>query len=165
MKKLVLISGTMGVGKSTVCEVLLRRTEHSVYLDGDWCWKMHPFVVNEENKRMVMDHITHLLRGFLRNSQIQTVYFCWVMHEQAIVDEILHALREEAFVPIPIALTCTQAELARRMRARGEDEAAIARSVARLPLYAGLRTTLLDVSELSVEQTAERIMAHIRAQA
>lgn len=162
MKKLVLIQGTMGVGKSTVCEQLLRCTDHSAYLDGDWCWKMHPFVVNDENKRMVMDHITHLLRGFLQNGQVETVYFCWVMHEQAIVDEILRALCKEVFVPIPIALVCTEEELARRMRARGEGEAAIARSVARLPLYAKLQTMLLDVSELSVQQTAERILAHVR---
>ena len=50
MKKLILISGTMGIGKSTITEELSKQTKQSVYLDGDWCWMMNPFIVNEENK-------------------------------------------------------------------------------------------------------------------
>ena len=165
MKKLVLIQGTMGIGKSTVCEQLLQCTQRSAYLDGDWCWRMHPFVVNDENKRMVIDHITHLLRGLLQNSQVETVYFCWVMHRQEIVDEILHALQEVDFVPIPIALVCDAQTLAQRLRSRGENQQAIARSVARLPLYQALPSTKLDVSKLSVRQTAECILAHVHASA
>ena len=61
MKKLIIINGTMGVGKSTVSELLLKEMENSVYLDGDWCWNMNPFTVNEENIEMVLKNIIFLL--------------------------------------------------------------------------------------------------------
>lgn len=36
MKKLIIINGTMGVGKSTVCKQLLKILAPGVWLDGDW---------------------------------------------------------------------------------------------------------------------------------
>ena len=42
----------MGVGKTTVCQKLKRLLQNSVFLDGDWCWDMDPFVVTEETKAM-----------------------------------------------------------------------------------------------------------------
>ncbi len=74
MKKLIIINGTMGVGKSTVCNILLDTLKPSVYLDGDWCWNMNPFVVSEENKKMVINNITHLLKSYLENSGFE--YWC-----------------------------------------------------------------------------------------
>lgn len=65
MKVLYLIGGTMGVGKTTVCRELNARLPNSVFLDGDWCWCMDPFRVNDETKAMVMDNICHLLNNFL----------------------------------------------------------------------------------------------------
>ena len=85
MKKLILINGTMGVGKSTVSKELMKRLQPSVYLDGDWCWNMNPFVVNEENKQMVLRNIGFLLRSYLENSSYEYVIFCWVMHQEQIV--------------------------------------------------------------------------------
>lgn len=35
MKTVYLIGGTMGVGKTTVCQCLKRKLENSVFLDGD----------------------------------------------------------------------------------------------------------------------------------
>lgn len=45
MKTVYLIGGTMGVGKTTVCQCLKRKLENSVFLDGDWCWDSYPFQV------------------------------------------------------------------------------------------------------------------------
>ena len=61
MKKLILVGGTMGVGKSSVCRALHQRLTPSVWLDGDWCWNLNPFEVTEETKAMAMDNIAHLL--------------------------------------------------------------------------------------------------------
>ena len=62
-KTLIVINGCMGVGKTAVAQALYRRLQHSVWLDGDWCWMMNPWVISEENKRMVEDNITYLLRA------------------------------------------------------------------------------------------------------
>ena len=59
MKKLILIGGTMGVGKTATSSLLKQKLNQSVFLDGDWCWDMHPFVVNRETKAMVMNNIVY----------------------------------------------------------------------------------------------------------
>ena len=35
------------------CKALLKHLDNAVWLDGDWCWMMHPRKVTEENKRTV----------------------------------------------------------------------------------------------------------------
>ena len=92
MKKLYLIGGTMGVGKTTVCQQLKRLLPDSVFLDGDWCWDADPFQVTEETMAMVNDNICYLLNNFLRCSAYENVIFCWVMHQQAIIDGVLSRL-------------------------------------------------------------------------
>lgn len=54
MKKLFIIDGTMGVGKTTVSQLLKQKLPNSVFLDGDWCWDSCPFQVTAETKEMVM---------------------------------------------------------------------------------------------------------------
>ena len=52
----------MGVGKTTVCQYLKNQLNNSVFLDGDWCWDAHPFLVTDETKKMVMHNICFLLK-------------------------------------------------------------------------------------------------------
>ncbi len=68
MKKIYIIGGTMGVGKTAVCQELKKMLPASVFLDGDWCWDMHPFQVNDETKRMVLQNIVFLLNQFIHCS-------------------------------------------------------------------------------------------------
>ena len=49
-KHCILINGTMGVGKTTVCKELMKLLPASVFLDGDWCWYSHPFTVTEQTR-------------------------------------------------------------------------------------------------------------------
>lgn len=67
MKRLILLSGPPGVGKSAVGKRLKMKLERSVFLDGDWCWDLHPFVVNEETKRLARANIRALLGNFLKS--------------------------------------------------------------------------------------------------
>ena len=53
LKRLILINGTMGAGKTAVCRELERELAPCAFLDGDWCWEMHPFQVTDETKRIV----------------------------------------------------------------------------------------------------------------
>ena len=81
MRTLYLVGGTMGVGKTTACKVLANDLPNSVFLDGDWCWDLHPFRVTDETKHMVMSNIVTCLNNFLSCAAIESVVFCWVMHE------------------------------------------------------------------------------------
>lgn len=76
MKKLILIGGTMGVGKTATSSLLKQKLNQSVFLDGDWCWDMHPFVVNRETKAMVMNNIVYQLNQFISCSEIENIIFC-----------------------------------------------------------------------------------------
>ena len=161
MKTLYFISGTMGVGKTTACQILKELLEESVFLDGDWCWDMHPFVVTEETKKMVLDNICHVLNNFLHCSQYQSVIFCWVMQEQAIIDEILKRLDTKEWNICSISLVCGEKELRQRLQAEVEagrrDADCIDRSLKRLPMYDKLDTVKVDVSCISPQQAAQAI--------
>ena len=132
MKHLYIIGGTMGVGKTTVCRILKEKLEGSVFLDGDWCWDMHPFQVTEETKRMVQENIVFILNNFLSCTAYDHVIFCWVLHQQNIIDDLLARLRTDNCEVHLISLVCTPGELARRIQK--------------------------DVTELTPEETAGQIL-------
>lgn len=161
MKTLYLIGGTMGVGKTTVCRELKTMLPGSVLLDGDWCWDMHPFIVTEETKAMVMDNIIHLLNNFLRCSAIENVVFCWVMHEQSIMDDILSRLDTAGCRIVSVSLTCSEEALCTRLQAdidsgiRSAD--ILDRSPQRLPLYDSLDTLKIDTTGKSPKEIARCI--------
>ena len=50
-KKLILISGSPCVGKTAVGTRLFESYHNSAYLDGDWCWCVHPFSVTDSRLR------------------------------------------------------------------------------------------------------------------
>lgn len=81
MKKVIFISGTMGSGKSTVSRLCSEQLTRSVWLDGDWCWMMHPFQVNDQTKAMVLNNITYLLNQFLAQPDFDYILFSWVMDD------------------------------------------------------------------------------------
>lgn len=82
----------MGVGKTTVCLELKKKLEKAVFLDGDRCRNSDPFQVTEKTKSMVKDSIRHVLNNFLHCSAYENIIFCWVMHEQQIIDDIIGSL-------------------------------------------------------------------------
>ncbi len=161
MKNLYIIGGTMGVGKTATCVLLKRRLENAVFLDGDWCWDANPFQVTEEMKAVVLDNICHMLNNFLRCTAYQNIIFCWVMHEQEIIDSILSQLETRECNVRTISLICNSDALAERLQKdidRGVRQPGdMARSMDRLPMYQKLRTVKLDVSNLTPEEAAERI--------
>lgn len=161
MKTLYLIGGTMGVGKTAVCQRLKKLLPNSVFLDGDWCWDADPFQVTDETKNMVLENIIFLLNQFLCCAAYDNVVFGWVMHQQAILDDILGHLDTAGCRIVCLSLVCEEATL--RARLQKDVEAGvrttdvIARSLAYLPLYTDLDTIKLDTSRMSAEEAAEEI--------
>lgn len=163
MKTLYLIGGTMGVGKTTVCRQLKERLPRSVFLDGDWCWDAHPFQATEETKKMVMENICFLLGQFLRCSAYENIIFCWVMHQQAIIDEILDGIDTTACEVHAVSLVCDEAVLRERLE---RDVAAgvrkpdvIARSLARIPCYEKLTTLKIETGGKTVPEIVDELTA------
>ena len=165
MKSLIIVGGTMGVGKTATCRELQKILPRNVFLDGDWCWDMHPFVVPDETKAMVNSNIAHLLNGFLACSEFENVIFCWVLHEQHILDDLINALNLNGFTTHCFSLVSTEQALVERLNRdiaagkRGSD--ITERSVARISLYDDLDTVKVDVSTISPADAARRITEHM----
>lgn len=153
----------MGVGKSAVCDVLVGLLRPGVYLDGDWCWNMRPFSVTEETKAMVMDNICAMLSRFLQCPELQYVIFGWVMHQQAILDEICSRLPLKGVTVHKLSLLVSEETLRQRLSrdiaAGRRTEDAIERSLAYLPLYKELDTRKLWTDGLTPRETAMQIAA------
>ena len=157
-----MIGGPMGVGKTAVCRALNAQLDKSVFLDGDWCWTMHPFIVNEETKAMVTGNIVHLLSSFLRCREFKYVIFCWVMHEQSIIDGILQKLPLEDCQVHSISLVCSEDVLKQRLRkdidAGIRTEDVIHRSLCRLAMYDKLDTAKIDTTLMSIDDVIQAII-------
>ena len=161
MKRLYLIGGTMGVGKTTACQCLKQCLPACVFLDGDWCWDMHPFVVNDETRQMVMENIAFQLNNFLRCTAFENIVFCWVMHEQSIIDRLLSRLDLRDCQVCAVSLICSPEALRERLQ-RDIDAGlrppdVLGRSLARLDNYQGLRSRMLFTDGLTPEQVAQKL--------
>ena len=161
MKTLYMIGGTMGVGKTTVCQQLKRDLPNSVFLDGDWCWDASPFQVTEETKAMVTNNICYLLNNFLKCSAYENIIFCWVMHEQGIICSILDKLDTQNCEVKCISLAADEKTLRARLAMdvdRGiRSVDVIERSIARIPMYQALNTLKIDTNAKTVSMIANEI--------
>ena len=161
MKRLIFVNGTMGAGKTATCRELKKLLPPCAFLDGDWCWDMEPFQVTEETKAMVQENIAFLLGQFLRCPAYETVIFCWVMHQEAIIRELLSRLdtrgvqvRVFTLLPSPAALEeHIQKDVAAGLRVPADYQ----RSLERLPLYQAMDTEKILTDGLTPAQAARAI--------
>lgn len=161
MKRLFLIGGPMGVGKTAVSRSLKARLPNAVFLDGDWCWDASPFQVTDETKAMVMDNICHLLGNFIRCTAYENVIFCWVMHEQGIIDEILRKTDVRGCSVKVVSLLASEKALTERIlgdvRAGLRTADVLERSLQRAPLYHALLSLKVDTDGKTPDEIALEI--------
>lgn len=151
----------MGVGKTMVCQQLKRDLQNSVFLDGDWCWDASPFQVTDETKAMVIDNICYLLNNFLKCSAYENIIFCWVMHEQNIINSIIDKLDTKKCAVNCISLVADEKSLRDRLSKDVEKGVRTAdileRSIARIPLYQILNTIKIDTNKKTVDRIVHEI--------
>ena len=161
MKNLILINGTMGAGKTATSRQIQKLLPKCVFLDGDWCWDASPFIVTDETKNMVQNNIGYLLNNFLNCSAYENVIFCWVMHEESIIDEILSLVQHNDYHLFKFSIVCTEEALISRIKRDVENgirsEDLIGRSIARLQNYSQMDTQKIDTTDISPEQAAQLI--------
>jgi len=151
----------MGVGKTAVCQQLKMNLPNNVFLDGDWCWDANPFQVTDETKVVVTDNICYLLNRFLHCSAYENVIFCWVMHQQFIIDLIVEKLDTQNCDVKCISLIADEASLRERLTKDVENgiraEDVIERSVTRIPMYDTLNTMKIDTRGKTVAMIVDEI--------
>ncbi len=160
LKKLIIINGTMGVGKTTICKGLLKVMDNSVWLDGDWCWMMNPWIFSEENKKMVIENIVFILRNYLNNSTYRYVIFDWVIHEKNILDLILKQLSDLQFELIWFSLICSENTLEQRLIIRGDNADIIKDSILRLEKYKNMDSIKIN-TDYNIEANIQSIKQYV----
>jgi hypothetical protein len=121
---IIIINGSLGVGKSSVAEALHLKFDKSVSLDGDYIGDVHPFEIYDDTR---IDHLyrtLELLIGFHQKNGYSNFVINYVFESpgslQALLD-LLHPLDPAIHT---YWLTCREGEQAKRIRARGRDDIA-----------------------------------------
>lgn len=119
-QKLIILSGSPCVGKSTAGDILFRSYENSAYLDGDWCWCVNPFDLDDPRLREGDRAMSAVLSNYLR-LDFEYVVFCSVvaMYEN-IREGILRDIAGEGYRVIGFTLTCSEETLRERHSKRGD---------------------------------------------
>lgn len=163
MKKLIVINGAMGVGKSVICKELNKRLFNSVWLDGDWCIMINPMNFDRPNTLMFLDNAQYMLNNFLSNPAFEYILFSWVFPREDLENYIIGKLASHEFDLKKITLLCEKDNLKERMRSGGRDAYTIERSLAYEQAFASFGTVKLDTTELSVGKTLDKVLEIIEA--
>lgn len=118
-------------------------------------------MVTDETKAMALDNICHHLNSFLKCSAFENIVFCWVVHQQEIIDSILERIDTENWRVVCVSLVCDAETLEKRLQGdvdRGIRRQDVIRSLARLALYGLLKTIKADTSGRSIDDVAREIM-------
>ena len=136
MQKLIIVSGSPCVGKSSAADLLFQMYENSAYLDGDWCWCVNPFSVEDPRLREGDKAMSAVLNNYLRLG-FEYVVFCSVvaMYEN-LREGILRGIPAAGYQVIGFTLTCSEDTLRQRHRTRG-DRNVCSMEWLRLPPYPG----------------------------
>jgi len=166
MKKLIVIVGPNGVGKSTAATALLEQCIKCAYVDADWCRAINPFLFTPATKKAVTDNIYCLLKNYLLCGDIETIVFPYGFHggRKEIFDEVLERLKKWniEFKVVPFLLKCSMEENKKRAIADGRDAARIQRGMENtFHFYDNVDYPCIDSTELTPDQVAERIIKEI----
>lgn len=162
MKKLILICGANGIGKSTACKALTEALDKTAYIDSDWCRFIHPFAFTDETIAVVKSNILALMLNYFSCSIVETVVFQYGFHgpRKQLFDDLLQSLRDRGvpFAFCPVILECSEEENIARMKRDGRDGGRIARAVRDTRhIYAGYDYPRIDTTHLTVMETVEKI--------
>ncbi len=157
-KKLILISGSPCVGKTAVGTRLFESYDNSAYLDGDWCWCVHPFSVADRRLRNGDKSMSFVLSNYL-DSDFEYVFFTSVvLTDPGIREGILGGITAGGFKVTGFTLTCSEETLQKRHDRRG-DRGETNYYWLRLPPYPG--DIVIDTDGKSIREIVREMKAHI----
>ena len=121
MKKLILLSGSPCVGKTTVGKYLFEHYENSAYLDGDWCWCVNPFSVKDKRLRNGDKSMSFVLSNYLTSGFDYVFFASVVLTDNKIRENILKDITATDYEVIGFTLTCSEDTLVKRHSKRGDQ--------------------------------------------
>ena len=162
MKKLIVIVGPNGVGKSTTAMKMTEQYPKSAFVDSDWCRVMNPFALTDITKNTVIENMYCLLRNYLLCEETNTVIFTHSWHggRKALYDEVIKKLQNDgiAFQEAIVILKCSESENRRRALADSREEERIERGIKNtFAFYDAFQYPCIDTTNMSVLEVAAHI--------
>lgn len=169
---IIILNGSVGVGKSAVAEALYQKFERAMHLDGDAIGAVHPFQIYDAARVAHLYATLALLVGFHRNYDYTNFVINYVFESAQELDALTALLRPHDPQIHAFRLTCSAAVAAARIRSRARDylDWELQRTVELAQIQdqaaqAGFIGTPLDTSELTAHEAAERIWQAIQREA
>ena len=120
-QKLIIISGSPCVGKTTVTEELYQKFNNSAYLDCDWVWCVNPFSIEDSRLRNGDKSVSFVLSNYL-NSGFDYIFCSSVIFtDKNIRENIIKNIEYKNYDTIGITLTCSEKTLFDRHKKRGDN--------------------------------------------
>jgi len=120
-QKLIIISGSPCIGKTTVAESLFESYENSAHCDGDWMWRVNPFSTQDPRLRNGDKNMSFVLSTYLNSNFDYVILSSVVVMYESIREQILKDITANDYTIIGFTLTCSENTLAERHRKRGDD--------------------------------------------
>lgn len=162
MKKLIIINGTMGIGKTTISKLLCERLNKSAFLDGDWCFDLHPFVATTETLTMAINNIAYLIDNYLNCKECNYIVFSWFINNEKRYERILNAINDGDLMLYRITLTCNEESLKDRWNndkvTEWRTEQWLMESVKSIKCFEQMEAIKIDTSNLSKDQVVNHII-------
>ncbi len=121
---IIIINGSLGVGKSSVAEQLQYKFDKSVHLDGDYIGDVHPFEIYDEARIRHLYHTLELLIDFHQKNGYHHFVINYVFESPESLQELLDLLHPLDASIHTYWLTCHEEEQAKRIRNRKREELA-----------------------------------------
>jgi chloramphenicol 3-O-phosphotransferase len=161
---IIIINGSLGVGKSSVADELHWKFDKSVHLDGDYIGDVHPYEIYDEARIDHLYHTLQLLIGFHQQNGYHNFVINYVFESPDSLQNLLDLLRPLDQAIHTYWLTCDENEQARRIqgRQRSELEWELSRFVELQKIQAkaaqqGFIGKEVDTTSLSSAEVAEEI--------
>ncbi len=167
---IVIINGSLGVGKTSVAKEIHWKFDKSVCLDGDAIGHVHPFEIYDEAR---LDHLYQtfaLLIRFHQTFGYQNFVINYVFESAASLQDLISKLSPFDADIHTYWLTCHQDEQARRIKGRNRDQLAweltrflALQEIQQQAAQKGFIGAEVDTTHLSPEEVAANIWTDIHA--
>ncbi len=153
-QKLILVSGSPCIGKTTITKELYQLFDNSAYCDGDWMWCVNPFSVSDPRLRNGDKNMSFVLSTYL-NSKFDYVFFSSVvLTDREIRESIIKNIEAENYKIVGFTLTCSEKTLYERHKKRG-DENEVSYYWLRLKPYPG--DIIIDIDNKTKQQVIQEL--------
>ena len=119
---IIIINGSLGVGKSSVAEQLHYKFDKSVHLDGDAIGDVQPFKIYDEARLNHLYRTMELLIEFHQRNDYRNFVINYVFESPESLRELLELLRPLDPSIHCYWLTCDEKEQAKRIRNRSRED-------------------------------------------